>query len=430
MGRVLDLANSSATKYMVADFAADICQALKMEHVSGEGSDTRFDSGEDDSTVGSGGTEVGSAVGDACGNVCGRNTDGTSGAEAAAEVRVHGTPITQADLYCFRNRGLRISSPAFAAATASPTLPPFQLPAAPSLPPPADSSPSRGDGAGVRVLRSGSATASPNMVGGSGAEAAGTSTPSTPIGRLNWSGANPASAAMREAAPAGSAGGGRPRSESDSVVMLRRSMRTPVPILRGTPVPFERRLLSPALRSVERALHDASRRYPEVGRDDQLPEERRRVTGTAHGIVSHNVQNGGGARPEAGSDRGDVNGIGVSSRPAGRWLQRVVVIIILLFAFDGLRHRLFSNRRATPLRTSVSRSSFSARTAQSNGVLPWPTCQDPDTGATMRIWATPRGACLSLEEKASGDAEVGGGFSPTCGVEFTLCSAHETARVA
>ncbi|CAM9357168.1 unnamed protein product [Sphacelaria rigidula] len=523
--RLLELANSSEAMDMTAELTADVYHALEMEHISGERNDPRFavshpasivspDGDVSDSysftlergraalasgTLGGQATSTAAAAavstaGDAVagahrsrsdssarGSVWSGNTDRTSRA-MAAEVRTHPTPITQADLY--RNRGLRMSSPEFAAAIASSTLSPHPSPAAASPLPPAPGTPSSGDGVGIGLARSGSAAASSNVVGRSGAETGGWSTPSTPVGRHDWSGANSAPAVIHDGAPVASAGGGRPRSNSDSMVgdrvgrapdalvvrqnavgsenevavagvgvdvsaddpdspgapvgyrrdgphvMPKHSMRTFLPILRGAPVELERQLSPPTLRTVERTLHDAARRYQEVGGDDRSPTETRGRTGAASGVVSDDVADSSGAQADSDIDRSDVDGNRASPRSAGSWLQKVVVTIVFLLALDGLRHELFGTRRATPpRRTSATRSSFSTRAAGSKGVLRRPTCQDPETGATMLIWATPSGVCLSLDEEESGDAEVWGGVSPACGAEFRLCATRETARV-
>lgn len=457
---LLELAKSSETMDMAAEFTADVCHALQMEHTSGERDDPRFavdhpatmpspDRGVDDSysfaleqvrAALASGTPRGevtptaaaavSAVGDVGagthrplsdsttqGSVWSGNTDRMS-----RQAR-----MTQANLY--RDGGLRTSGPEFAATVTSSTLSPRSRPAPASPPPSAPGTRMSDNGVGVGAPAKGAGGGRPRsnsdgmvedrMDGGPGARVFRRNT----AGRENEVHVAGAGDVSTDYPDSTGAPAGYPRDTSHSMPRF-------LPITRGSPVELEIQPASPTLRTVERSVHDAARRYRKVVGDDPLPARKRSGAGVADGVASDDVADHSGARPGAGRGRSNVDGNDASPRPAGSWLQKVVVVIVFLFAFDGLRHELFGNRRATPLRTkSASRSSFPARAAGSNGVSMRPTCHDPETGTAMRIWATPRGACLSLEGEGSEDEEVWKGASPTCGAEFRLCAAREITRV-
>lgn len=146
-----------------------------------------------------------------------------------------------------------------------------------------------------------------------------------------------------------------------------------------------------------------------------------------------------------------------ADRSAGGF-QIIFGIVVLLLALDGLRHRVgglvYGGWGATlhvpPVATSPSSRPTNFGYSGGGGVrsgdgggsggigfqyvyLP-PTCLDTQTGATMAIWATPAGPCLSpgQTEKISrkgaageGEGEVRGSERMGCATSFRLCSSLE-----
>lgn len=159
---------------------------------------------------------------------------------------------------------------------------------------------------------------------------------------------------------------------------------------------------------------------------------------------------------EASSGEEEGHSVPVSqsavTKAGGSWKQLVFACLLLLFAGDGLRHRwksLFHGERAparrppsrpSPPATAASRqASFGAETASNIGgdgggpghkhvfgtaFLP-PTCQDPASGRTMAVWATPSGPCLSPVLTADNTESMGGPGGPGCASSFRLCSITE-----
>lgn len=145
-------------------------------------------------------------------------------------------------------------------------------------------------------------------------------------------------------------------------------------------------------------------------------------------------------------DNSAPTGQSAVARASGSWKQLVFACLLLFFAGDGLRHRwktMFRkpSSRSSPPSTAASFGQVSFGGATASGVrgnggaghehvsgtalLP-PTCQDPASGRTMAVWATPSGPCLSPALAADANTEgMAGGGGPGCSASFRFCSSTE-----
>lgn len=222
-------------------------------------------------------------------------------------------------------------------------------------------------------------------------------------------------------------------------------------VLRSQPLGLELQLEAPNEDSVDDTVARASR-FPV--QDSSAPTPR---VGAATGGDFSTMQE---LEPDTTvsssgeeKDHSVPTGQSAVTRASGSWKQLVFACLLLLFAGDGLRHRwktTFHGKKA-PTRKPSSRSSppsaaasrqatFGGATAsgvRGNGggaghkhvsgtaFLP-PTCQDPASGRTMAVWATPSGPCLSPALIADENTEgMAGGGGPGCAASFRLCSGTE-----
>lgn len=209
-------------------------------------------------------------------------------------------------------------------------------------------------------------------------------------------------------------------------------------VLRGQPLGLELQLEAPNEDSLDDTVARASRLTLQ---DTSLLTPR---VGAATGGGFNGTQE---MEPDTTHDSSGEKGRSVlTGQPAvtnagGSWKQLVFACLLLLFAGDGLRHRwknTFGGQRATP--AASRQASFGVETASDVGgkgggaghkhmfgtaFLP-PKCQDPASGRTMTVWATPSGPCLSPALATDDSTEgMGGGGGPGCAASFRLCSVTE-----
>ncbi len=237
-------------------------------------------------------------------------------------------------------------------------------------------------------------------------------------------------------------------------------------VLRGQPLGLELQLEAPNEDSLDDTVARASR-LPLGGIASPCSSRVGLAGGSSFGGTQQAIHEATGALP-GGEAAGDPGNSAAAERARGGWKQLLFALFLLLFAADGLRHRWKSTFRsesaaaAAATAAAVARKNSSSRAHAQSSTAPRqepferyraggdedggggeggkhtfgtaflpPTCQDPVSGRTMAVWATPAGPCLAPASASGGEnwgARGGRGGregGPGCAASFRLCTSAE-----